>query len=325
MPYSGSASVQPLQTDKPIKLLSGNANPALANAIAAYIGLPLSPGRITRFADGEVMVEIEENMRGADVFVLQPTCPPVNDNLMELLVMVDALKRASANSITAVVPYFGYGRQDRKTASRSPITAKLVADMMTTSGIQRLLCLDLHAAQIQGFFNVPVDNLYAQPVLVADALKRYGRDNLVVVSPDVGGVVRARATAKALDVPLAIIDKRRPAANQVVVMNVIGDVKGKTCLLLDDMIDTAGTIVNAAQALMELHGAKEVVAYASHGLFSGPAVERINNSVLKEVVVTDSLPLHTTCEKIRIVSAAPLIAEAMRRIVTRESLSALFG
>ncbi|MBI1363555.1 MAG: ribose-phosphate diphosphokinase [Proteobacteria bacterium] len=308
-----------------IRLLAGNANPAFAKAVSQHLGMPLADAMISRFSDGEIRVEINENMRGMDVFVLQPTCPPVNENLTELLIMIDALRRASAMRITAVVPYFGYARQDRKSHSRSPITARLIADMLEVAGADRLLCMDLHAGQIQGFFHIPVDNLYAEPLLMADVKAKYAHEELVVVSPDVGGVVRARASAKRLDVPLAIIDKRRSGPNVAEVMNVIGDVRGKTCIILDDMIDTAGTVCKAADALVQQQGAKRVVAYASHGLFSGSAIERIENAAIEEIVVTDTIPQTHGCGKIRIVSAAPLMAEAIKRVAGEESLSSLFA
>ena len=308
-------------------LIAGNANLTLAQNIAKAYGEILADATIGRFSDGEIRVEINQNLRGRHVFLIQPTCPPVNDNLMELLVMADACRRASASSITAVVPYFGYARQERKSASRSPITSKLVADMMVSSGIDRLLSLDLHAPQIQGFFNIPVDNLYAMPVIAADIQeKQPDMRNTVIVSPDVGGVRRARALAKELDCPIAIIDKRRDNPNESAVLHVIGDVKGKNCILLDDMVDTAGTLVNAAKALRETHGAAQISAYATHGVLSGPAIERICDSQLTEVVLTDTirhnLPSH--CKNIRFINAAPLLAEAMHRIITGESLSALF-
>ena len=309
------------------RLLAGNAHPALARAIAENLGVPLLDAKISRFSDGEIRVEIYENLRGKDVFLLQPTCPPVNENLMELLIMADAVRRASASSLTAVMPYFGYARQERKSASRSPISAKLVADMLTSAGVDRVLSLELHAAQIQGFFNIPVDNLYAEPVLVDDMRQHYNSPDSVIVSPDVGGVVRVRSLAKVLDKPIAIIDKRRPAPNETAVMHVIGDVQGKTCILYDDMIDTAGTITAAAEALLTRGGAKRVVAYAAHGVLSGPALERLQASSLAEIVVTDTIPQaahQQVCSKLRIVSSAPLLAEAIRRITTDASLSALF-
>lgn len=309
-------------------LLSGNANRALASRIAEYSQTKLANCKVSKFADGEARVEIEDNLRALDVVIIQPTCPPVNDSLMELLLLQDAARRASARSVTAFVPYFGYARQDRKSASRSPISAKVVADMITAAGAQRLLCVDLHAGQIQGFFNIPVDNLFAQPVFAEDVRRKYGTEDIVVVSPDVGGVKRARMLAKSLnDAPLAIIDKRRADANVAEVMNIIGKVKGKTCILIDDMIDTAGTMTKGAAALLE-GGATSVVAYATHGIFSGPAMERLNDSILKEVVVTDSIPMEknrAAYPNLRVVSIAPLLSEALRRLTTGESLSALFG
>ncbi|MDW8258845.1 MAG: ribose-phosphate pyrophosphokinase, partial [Gammaproteobacteria bacterium] len=285
-----------------LALFAGNANPALAQEIARHLMVPLGRAAVGRFSDGEVNVELIENVRGRDVYIVQPTCPPVNDNLMELLVMADACKRASAKTITAVVPYFGYSRQDRRPrATRSAISAKLVADLMTTAGITRVLTVDLHADQIQGFFNIPVDNVYASPVLLGDAWKR-GYQNMIVVSPDVGGVVRARALAKRLDdVELAIIDKRRPRPNEAKVMNIIGEVRGRTCVLIDDMVDTAGTLCLAAQALKD-EGAQLVVAYITHAVLSGDAVERINQSALDELVVTNTIPLSEaarSCKRIR--------------------------
>lgn len=308
-------------------LIAGNANPKLAKNIAAAYGQHLADATVGRFSDGEIRVEINQNLRGRDVFLLQPTSPPVNDNLMELLILADACRRASARSITAVVPYFGYSRQERKSASRSPITAKLVADMMVTSGVNRLLSLDLHAAQIQGFFNTPVDNLYGVPLFVKDIQKKYKNNgNMVVVSPDVGGVRRARALAKELGCPIAIIDKRRDSPNQSAVLHVIGDVQGKTCILFDDMVDTAGTLISAAEALLTHHGAKKVAAYATHGVLSGEAVARVTHSKLEELVLTDTIrhELPKDCQNIRFISAAPLLSEAMHRIITGESLSALF-
>ena len=308
-------------------LIAGNANLPLAQSIAHAYRQKLTDATVSRFSDGEIRVEINQNLRGRDVFLLQPTCPPVNDNLMELLILADACRRASARSVTAVVPYFGYSRQERKSASRSPITAKLVADMMVASGVNRVLSLDLHAPQIQGFFNIPVDNLYGMPLFAKDIQTKYKKKaNMVVVSPDVGGVRRARALAKELGCPIAIIDKRRDTPNQSVVLHVIGDVKGKTCILLDDMVDTAGTLVNAAEALIDAHGAAHVSAYGTHGVLSGQAVERIMGSKLDEVVLTDTIrhELPKECKNIRFISAAPLLAEAMHRVITGESLSALF-
>ncbi|MCC6171606.1 MAG: ribose-phosphate pyrophosphokinase [Gammaproteobacteria bacterium] len=308
-------------------LFAGNANPALAQDIARHLMVPLGRAYVGRFSDGEVNLELMENVRGRDVFIVQPTCPPVNDNLMELLIMADACRRASARSVTAVVPYFGYSRQDRRPrATRSAISAKLVANMMTGAGISRVLTVDLHADQIQGFFDIPVDNVYASPVLLGDAWKqRY--DNMIVVSPDVGGVVRARALAKRLDdVELAIIDKRRPRPNESKVMNIIGEVRGKTCVLIDDMVDTAGTLCIAAQALKD-EGATRVVAYITHPILSGKAVEKISNSALDELVVTDSIALSDaakTCGRIRQLSVAALLGETIRRIRDEESVSSLY-
>jgi ribose-phosphate pyrophosphokinase len=308
-------------------LFTGNANPALANDIARHLKVPVGRAAVGRFSDGEVNVEIMENIRGRDVFVVQPTCPPANDHLMELLVMVDACRRASAARVTAVVPYFGYARQDRRPrATRSAITAKLVADMLVTAGVNRLLTLDLHSDQIQGFFDIPVDNVYGSPVLLGDVW-RQAYPNLIVVSPDVGGVVRARALAKQLDdADLAIIDKRRPRPNESKVMNIIGEVAGRTCVLIDDMVDTAGTLCLAAQALKE-EGAVRVVAYITHAVLSGGAVERIAKSALDELVVTDTIPLSPAarqCGRIRQLSVAALLAETIRRIRDEESVSSLY-
>ncbi len=308
-------------------LFTGNANPALAHDIARHLKVPVGRAAVGRFSDGEINVEIMENIRGRDVFIVQPTCPPANDHLMELLVMVDACRRASAARITAVVPYFGYGRQDRRPrATRSAITAKLVADMLVTAGVQRLLTLDLHADQIQGFFDIPVDNVYGSPVLLGDVW-RQAHPNLIVVSPDVGGVVRARALAKQLDdADLAIIDKRRPRPNESKVMNIIGEVAGKSCVLIDDMVDTAGTLCLAAQALKD-EGAVRVVAYITHAVLSGSAVERIAKSALDELVVTDTIPLTPAarqCGRIRQLSVAALLAETIRRIRDEESVSSLY-
>jgi len=307
-------------------VFSGNANPKLAEAVVKNLNIYLGRAKVGRFSDGEVMVEILENVRGKDVFVLQSTSTPTNDNLMELLVMVDALKRASAARVTATLPYMGYARQDRRPRSaRVPITAKVIANMLTSVGVDRLLTMDLHSDQIQGFFDIPVDNIYSTPILLGDIWKQDYR-NLIVVSPDVGGVVRARASAKRLESDLAIIDKRRPKPNVATVMNVIGEVEGRTCLLMDDMVDTANTLCEAAQALKE-HGAEKVVAYATHPVLSGKAVERIGGSVLDELVVTDTIPLREDaqgCGKIRVVSIAGLLAETMRRISNEDSVSSLF-
>ena len=309
-----------------LMVFTGNANPELAAKIVADLGIPLGDITVDKFSDGEIAVELNENVRGRDVFVMQPTCAPTNNNIMELLVIVDALRRASAGRITAVVPYFGYARQDRRVRSaRVPITAKVVADMMVTVGVDRVLTVDLHAEQIQGFFDVPVDNVYGSPVLLAD-IEKQQFENLVVVSPDIGGVVRARAVAKQLNIDLAIIDKRRPAANVAEVMNLIGDVEGRTCILVDDMVDTAGTLCNAAKALKE-RGANKVIAYATHAVLSGKAIERLNNSEMDELVITDSIPLSDEakkCKVIRRLSLSSMLAEAMRRISNEESLSAMF-
>jgi ribose-phosphate pyrophosphokinase len=308
-------------------VFSGNANRELAESIVRHLGFPLGKVQAGRFSDGEVLVEVLENMRGRDVFIVQSTCPPVNDHLLELLIMVDALRRASAARITAVIPYYGYARQDRRPrAQRVAISAKLVANMITQAGVDRVLTVDLHSDQIQGFFDIPVDNVYASPVLLHDAWKqRY--ENMIVVSPDVGGVVRARALAKRLDdADLAIIDKRRPRTNEAQVMHIIGDVRGKTCLLVDDMIDTAGTMCQAVAALKK-EGAASVVAYITHPVLSGPAVQRINDSLLDELVVTDTIPLSEAARaspKIRQLSVAELLAETMRRISDEESVSSLY-
>lgn len=308
-----------------VKLITGNANRPLALKVSQYYGRPLTDATVTTFSDGEIMVQINENIRGADVFVIQPTCAPVNHNIMELLLIIDALKRASARRITAVIPYYGYARQDRKVQPRVPISSKLVADLITAAGANRLIAIDLHAAQIQGFFNIPVDHLYAAPVL-ADYIRRCNFESLVIVSPDAGGVERARAFAKRLNASLAIVDKRREAANVSKVMHVIGDVKDKDVAILDDMIDTAGTITQAAQALKE-NGAKRVYALCSHAVLSGPAVDRINDSVIEEVITTDTIPLDSkleACKKIRVLSIAPLLAEAIKRIHEETSVSSLF-
>lgn len=310
-----------------LMIFAGNANPELANQVIKKLRLPLGNATVTKFSDGEISVEINENVRGRDVFIIQPTCAPTNDNLMELIVMADALRRASAGRITAVVPYFGYARQDRRVRSnRVPISARVVADMMTSVGFDRLLTVDLHADQIQGFFDIPVDNIYATPTLIED-IERSGFEDFVVVSPDVGGVVRARAIAKRLDdADLAIIDKRRPQANVSQVMHIIGDVEGKTCILVDDIVDTAGTLCKAADALKE-HGAKKVVAYITHPVLSGKALENINNSSLDELITTDTIPVDDKmkkCGKIRVLSLATLLAESIRRISNEESISALF-
>ena len=308
-------------------LFTGNANPALARDIADQLSVPLGKAKVGRFSDGEVDIEIEQNVRARDIFIVQPTCCPTNENLMELAVMVDALKRASARRVTAVMPYFGYARQDRRPRStRVPISAKVVANMLESVGVERLLTMDLHADQIQGFFNIPVDNIYASPVLLSDLQsKRY--EDLVVVSPDIGGVVRARALAKQANCDLAIIDKRRPKANESEVMNVIGEIEGRNCVIMDDMIDTAGTLVKASEVLKQ-RGAKRVFAYCTHAVFSGPAIERIEASTLDEVVVTDTIPLGEkgrACRKVRQLSVAFLFAETIRRISDGESVTSLFA
>jgi ribose-phosphate pyrophosphokinase len=308
-------------------LFAGNANPALAHDVAKHLNTPLGRAYVGRFSDGEVNVEIMENVRGRDVFILQPTCPPANDNLMELLVMVDACRRASAARITAVVPYMGYARQDRRVrGTRMSIAAKLVANMLSSAGVTRLLTIDLHAEQISGFFDIPVDNVYASPVLLGDAWRQQYK-NMIVVSPDVGGVARARALAKRLDdADLAIIDKRRPRPNESKVMNIIGKVEGKTCVLIDDMVDTAGTLCQAAQALKD-DGALKVVAYITHPVLSGNAVEKISKSALDELVVTDTIPLSAAakgCGRIRQLTVAGLLAETIRRIRDEESVSSLY-
>jgi ribose-phosphate pyrophosphokinase len=308
-------------------LFTGNANRPLAQDIATHLSIGLGKAKVGRFSDGEVDVEIEQNVRARDIFVVQPTCSPTNENLMELCIMVDALKRASARRVTAVIPYFGYARQDRRPRStRVPISARVVANLLEAVGVERLLTMDLHADQIQGFFNIPVDNIYASPVLLSDLQsKRY--DDLVVVSPDVGGVVRARALAKQAGCDLAIIDKRRPKANVSEVMHVIGEIEGRNCVIMDDMIDTAGTLVKAAEVLKE-RGAKKVFAYCTHAVFSGPAIERIQNSKLDEVVVTDTIPLDDggkQCKKVRQLSVAFLFAETIRRISDGESVTSLFA
>lgn len=309
-----------------LMVFSGNANPALADAIAKNIGLPLGYASISKFSDGEISVELNENVRGKDVFVIQPTCAPTNDSIMELLLMADALHRASANRITAVIPYFGYARQDRRVRSaRVAISAKVVADMISAVGVDRVLTVDLHAEQIQGFFSIPVDNVYGSPVLTDD-IERQEYENLTVVSPDIGGVVRARAVAKKLNADLAIIDKRRPSANVAQVMHIIGDVAGRTCLIVDDMVDTAGTLCKAADALKE-HGATRVVAYSTHPVLSGPAIENIMGSNLDSLVVTDTIPLSEeakSCPRIRQLSMAKLLAESIRRVSNEESISAMF-
>lgn len=311
---------------KLLKVFSGNANPSLAKEITAHMGISLGAAMVSSFSDGEIRVKIEENVRGADVFVVQSCCAPVNTSIMELLIMIDALKRSSATRITAVIPYFGYARQDRKDEPRVPITAKLMADLITTAGANRVLTMDLHAGQIQGFFNIPVDHLYATPVLLDYIAKRSIKD-LVVVSPDAGGVERARAFAKRLQANLAIIDKRREGPNNAQIMNIIGEVEGRTALLLDDMIDTGGTIVQGAQACAD-KGARMVWAGCTHPVLSGPALERLQNSCLTEVVVTNTIPLNgkeQQCPKLKVLSVAPLLGEAITRIHEEESVSSLFA
>jgi ribose-phosphate pyrophosphokinase len=311
---------------KRVAIFSGNANPALAQEICQVLDYPLGKARVSRFSDGETFCVIEENVRGVDCYVVQPTCSPVNDSVMELLIMVDALRRASAGSITAVIPYYGYARQDRKVAPRTPITSKLVADLIVAAGVNRIVALDLHAGQIQGFFNIPFDHLYAMPALLDQHLREHYTKDVVIVSPDAGGVERARAYSKRLGGGLAIIDKRRERANVSEVMNIIGEVEGKRCLILDDLIDTAGTLVNAANALIN-QGAVSVAACATHAVLSGPAVERIRESPLIEVVVSNSIPLREEAKaigKFRVVSVARLLAEAIRRIHHSDSVSSLF-
>ena len=308
-----------------IKLFAGNSNRGLAERMSSYLGIRLGQAAVTSFSDGEIAVELQENVRGLDCFVLQSTCRPANHHLMELLIMVDALRRSSARRITAVMPYYGYARQDRKVAPRVPITAKLVADLISVSGTDRLLCIDLHAGQIQGFFNIPVDNLYATPVLLPAIRNRFGPE-VTIISPDAGGVERARAYAKRLDAPLAIVDKRRERANVAEVMHIVGDVRDQQCVIVDDMIDTAGTLCEAAIALREA-GAAGVHAAITHPVLSGPAIKRLRESALEELVVTDSIPLSdeaADCEKIHVVSIADLLGEAVRRISNEESVSSLF-
>ncbi len=309
-----------------IKIFCGNSNTQLAQEICENLGLPLSESLVRTFSDGEIRVEICENVRGRDAYIVQSTCAPTNNNLMEMLIMMDALKRASAAKITAVIPYYGYARQDRKAAPRTPITSKLVADLITTAGADRVVTVDLHAGQIQGFFNIPVDNLYAAPVIVEYIKKEFEGQNIIMVSPDAGGTERARAFAKRIGCTLAVIDKRRSAPNVAEVMHVIGDVRDKVAILLDDMIDTAGTLTHGARALKQ-HGASKIYACATHGVLSGPAIERINESDITEVVLTNTIPLGDKVEKsskIRLLSVAPLLAEAIRRIHEDESVSSLF-
>ncbi|MFT5698865.1 MAG: ribose-phosphate pyrophosphokinase [Desulforhopalus sp.] len=308
-----------------LKVISGNAHRQLAEEITSHLGIPLSLADVRKFSDGEIFVEIKENVRGADVYIVQPTCTPVNDHLMELVIMVDALRRASARRITAVMPYYGYARQDRKNAPRVPITAKVVAEMLMAVGVRRVLCMDLHAGQIQGFFNIPVDHLYAAPVLLKYIEKTFG-DNVIMVSPDAGGVERTRAFAKRLNSGLAIIDKRRDKPNECEAMHVIGDVRGKTAILMDDMVDTAGTLCAGAETLLA-NGAKEVHACCSHPVLSGPAIDRLNASKLKSLVVTNSIPLNgkgKACDKIKVLSVSALLGDAINRIHNEDSVSSLF-
>ncbi|MBS7224212.1 MAG: ribose-phosphate pyrophosphokinase [Clostridiaceae bacterium] len=313
---------------KNIKIFAGNSHPALAMQIASALGLPLGKATVSHFSDGEISVSISETVRGSDVFLIQSTCEPVNDNLMELLIMIDACRRASAGRITAVIPYFGYARQDRKSKARDPISAKLVANLLTTAGADRILTMDLHATQIQGFFDIPVDNMLGSSVLIPHIAGQFGvaRDDIVVVSPDLGSVGRARKFTTKLDLPLAIIDKRRPKANVSEVMNIIGDVKGKRVMLIDDLIDTAGTLVHAAEALMEKGGATEIYACATHGVLSGPAIERIQNSPIKELTILDTiaLPQNKMIDKIKVLNVAPVFTEAIARIYEEASVSTLF-
>jgi ribose-phosphate pyrophosphokinase len=314
-----------MQLNKPFAIFSGNANPGLASALCEHLGQPLGSAKVERFADGEIYVEINQNVRGVNCFVVQPTCTPVNDNLMELLVMTDALKRSSAKPIVAVMPYFGYARQDRKTRPRTPISARLVADLLTAAGVHRILAMDLHAGQIQGFFNIPVDHIYAMPVMM-DYLRTKFDSSTVIVSPDAGGVERARAYSKRLDASLAIIDKRRPAPNVAELVNIIGDVKDRDAIIIDDMVDTAGTLCAAADGLTK-KGARAVYACITHGLLSGPALDRIHKSTVKELIITDSIPPRpdvAASPKVRVLSVARLLSEAVQRIHQGDSLSSLF-
>jgi ribose-phosphate pyrophosphokinase len=307
-----------------MKIFSGNANFAMAEEIAEHLGMEVSRADVRKFSDGEIFIEIRENVRGTDSFIIQPTCTPVNDHLMELVIMADAMRRASARRITAVLPYYGYARQDRKVAPRVPISAKVVAEMLMAVGVRRVLCMDLHAGQIQGFFNIPVDHLYAAPVLIDHIRAHF--DDVIMISPDAGGVERTRAFAKRLNCGLAIIDKRRDRPNHSEAMHVIGDVRGKVAILMDDMVDTAGTLCNGADTLME-NGAKEVHACCSHPVLSGPAVDRLNSSAIKSLVVTNTIPLRENareCEKIKVLSVSSLLAEAIRRIHNEDSVSSLF-
>jgi ribose-phosphate pyrophosphokinase len=307
-----------------LKIFTGNANPDLAKEICGYLCIPLGSADVKRFGDGEINVAIRDNVRGVDVFVIQPTCPPVNEHLMELLILMDALKRASARRVTAVLPYYGYARQDRKVLPRAPITAKLVADLLTAAGVSRMLTMDLHAGQIQGFFNIPVDHLYSAPVMLEYIKANYGND-IVVVSPDAGGVERARAFAKRLNASLAIIDKRRIGPNVAEVMNIIGEVEGRTAILLDDMVDTAGTLAQSADALRR-NGARRIYACATHGVLSGPAIDRLEKSEIEELVITNTIPMgpKADCRKVRVLTVAPLLGEAIKRIHFQDSVSSLF-
>jgi ribose-phosphate pyrophosphokinase len=307
-----------------LKIFTGNANPDLAKEICGFLCIPLGSADVKRFSDGEINVEIRDNVRGVDVFVIQPTCPPVNEHLMELLILMDALKRASARRVTAVLPYYGYARQDRKVLPRAPITAKLVADLLTAAGVSRMLTMDLHAGQIQGFFNIPVDHLYSAPVMLEYIKANYGND-VVVVSPDAGGVERARAFAKRLNASLAIIDKRRVGPNVAEVMNIIGEVEGRTAILLDDMVDTAGTLAQSADALRR-SGARRIYACATHGVLSGPAIDRLEKSEIEELVITNTIPMgpKAGCRKVRVLTVAPLLGEAIKRIHFQDSISSLF-
>ena len=310
-----------------IKIFSGTSNVPLSEAVCRFLGVPRGQAEIKRFSDGEVFVEISESVRETHVFVIQSTCPPVNEHIMELLIITDALKRASAGAITAVIPYYGYARQDRKVQPRAPITAKLVADILARAGVKRVVTMDLHAGQIQGFFDVPVDHLYAAPILIKYLKKKFNKDELVVVSPDAGGMERARVFAKRLDVGLAMTDKRRPAPNEAEIMNVIGDVVGKTAIIVDDLVDTAGTAVQAAQALIK-EGAKRVTLCCTHGVLSGNAVKRIDDSLVEEIIITDTIPQRQetqNCKKIKILSISDLLGEAIRRIAVGESISTLFS
>ena len=327
--FKKRGSYEMIPHGKEIKVFTGSSNPELADMICKNLGISLGKSTVTSFADGECSISINEPVRGVDVFIVQSTCKPVNDSLMELLVMIDAMKRASAGRITAVIPYFGYARQDRKAKARDPISAKLVANLLTIAGADRVLTMDLHAAQIQGFFDIPVDNLYGAPLFASHYLRRfgYGREDMVVVSPDVGSVARARSFAMKMGLGLAIVDKRREKANCSEVMNIIGNVEGKTCLLLDDMVDTAGSLCGAAKAIVEVGGVKEVFACASHGVLSGPAVDRINDSVIDELLLLDTIPYpkdKPACDKIQYLPVAPVFAEAINRIYEEMSISSLF-